>query len=300
MNTQNNQNTHILLNHPILSAILLDFLYILIYAGIALCFRLFGTGSDVPEAASFLIAVLPAFGLALTVKLALKNGFILGLRRKKFGECVKLGWPILTFLVLEIVLNSLDHPWYAAVTFAGLTSAFFYAASYGFSEELLFRSVMTNNMMRVWMNKKHGIYAAAVISSLLFGAVHLFNAVSSGFTPALICQLAYAAAMGVLFGAMFLRTRNLWGCIFIHTLLDFISILFSAGDTASNEAVSKMLSTAVSIEALMFYALLIASSLAAAFYIMRPSKHEQIKSNWMPAQSEVEETASSRAASQFV
>lgn len=78
-------------------------------------------------------------------------------------------------------------------------------------EELLFRGILFRLVERGL-----GTVAALVISSLLFGAIHLANPHAT-----LIGALGTAASGGVLLSAAYLLTRNLWLAIGIHWAADF-------------------------------------------------------------------------------
>ena len=289
MNTDNKQKRHLFLDHPILSGSVLLAVYILICKTVSFCISPFFANQEFSEAVYCLIPVLSALALSLLVKMAVKNGYILGLRAQNFGECLKLGWLFPAYLIVQGIFNSLDSPWYANVTLTVILTAFFQSAEAGFSEELMFRSLIANNMMRVWIHKKYGIYASAVISALIFGGIHLMNASVVGFTLALFSQLIYSPALGILLGAMYLRTRNLWGCIVMHTMLDFFNMLYVTGTTED------ILREQISMEDMLVTGLLVVFSLAAAFYMLRPAKHEQIRATWMTAEPGPAKTVSAKA-----
>ncbi|MGL5328409.1 MAG: CPBP family glutamic-type intramembrane protease, partial [Peptostreptococcaceae bacterium] len=42
-----------------------------------------------------------------------------------------------------------------------------------------------------------------------------------------IVQSVNAASAGVLFGAIYVRTKNIWGCIVIHALVDWLALFIS-------------------------------------------------------------------------
>ena len=185
------------------------------------------------------------------------------------------------------------------LTVTGVVSALFMAAAAGFGEELLYRSVIANNMMRVWNNKKSGIYAAMFGSSVLFGLYHLSNSMVAGLTPNVLWQTGYAFALGTLFCAMYLRTKNLWGCILLHTLVDFVSFLFAQG-SSTTENLKQILSGTVDIPHMIFYAAVIIGSIALSLYLTRSAKHDEIKANFAgtAAETESEEKVSKKVAAQ--
>ena len=100
----------------------------------------------------------------------------------------------------------------------------------GFVEEGIFRGLMLRTLA------PQGLWSAVIISSTLFGLLHLLNAIlGTDFLVALL-QVGYALAIGFGFAAVTLRTQVLWPLVVIHALIDFTSFL--ATDGASSESVT--------------------------------------------------------------
>jgi uncharacterized protein len=81
----------------------------------------------------------------------------------------------------------------------------------GVFEELLFRGVLFRLVEESW-----GSYAALTISSLFFGAAHLFNPNATWLSA-----VAIMVEAGVFLGAAYMLTRRLWLPIGIHTGWNF-------------------------------------------------------------------------------
>jgi len=81
----------------------------------------------------------------------------------------------------------------------------------GVFEELLFRGVLFRLVEESW-----GSYAALAVSSLFFGAAHLFNPNATWLSA-----VAIMAEAGILLGAAYMLTRRLWLPIGIHTGWNF-------------------------------------------------------------------------------
>lgn len=77
-----------------------------------------------------------------------------------------------------------------------------------FFEELIFRGIMLDGLMR-----RYGATTALLVSSALFGVMHLD-----------LVQSVAAMFMGILLGWFYLQTRSLFVCIFIHALNNFMTI----------------------------------------------------------------------------
>lgn len=97
----------------------------------------------------------------------------------------------------------------------------------GIFEEFLFRGLVLNTLLA---KMKHNGFkeklVAIVVSSFLFGIVHLLNLFSE---PQMInntlAQVFYAVFIGIFLGALYLRTNNIWVVAIYHALVDVVSEL---------------------------------------------------------------------------
>lgn len=89
----------------------------------------------------------------------------------------------------------------------------------GMAEEFTFRGVIATLLLRKFGTDAKGIHKAVVVSGVLFGLVHLGNAVAGSWEGALI-QAAVASAMGMALTAMYFRSGCIWVTVFLHALLD--------------------------------------------------------------------------------
>ncbi|WP_338208047.1 CPBP family intramembrane glutamic endopeptidase [Lactiplantibacillus paraxiangfangensis] len=86
----------------------------------------------------------------------------------------------------------------------------------GLTEEYVFRGVMIPLLARSLPNKN---FAVVVISSFLFGGLHLINSTYLSLSYVLP-QILFATALGVLFAGVYIRTRNLGLPILMHAATD--------------------------------------------------------------------------------
>lgn len=98
--------------------------------------------------------------------------------------------------------------------------AFINTLAIGFTEEILFRGLIFRNFLRRYGMTKKGIYLSIIISSIIFGLVHALNGISSS-PDAVIQQVIYATAMGVICALFYLITGNLLVPVLCHGLFDF-------------------------------------------------------------------------------
>lgn len=97
----------------------------------------------------------------------------------------------------------------------------------GVFEEFLFRGLILNTLLKKLQSDQYkNKMIAIVISSLLFGSVHLLNLFSEPqMLYATIDQVFYASFIGIFLGALYLRTNNIWVVVFYHFIYDLVSEL---------------------------------------------------------------------------
>ena len=92
----------------------------------------------------------------------------------------------------------------------------------GIVEEVICRGIISkyiyNGLNKV--EEKRRIWISAIFSGLAFGMLHFINLFRQGLLPT-INQVIAAAAIGMLFGVIYLVYKNLFRTIFIHFLNDF-------------------------------------------------------------------------------
>lgn len=125
-------------------------------------------------------------------------------------------WGVLfmfaTSVVLEPLLNRL--PEVPNVYGRGLWAALTLVVMAPLFEEVIFRGVLLESL-RV----RYGVVAAWILSSVLFGVVHLHPTVAVN-----------AFFMGLILGFVYLATESLWASIFLHAVNNGISyVLLAAG-----------------------------------------------------------------------
>lgn len=97
-----------------------------------------------------------------------------------------------------------------------------YCLSVGLFEECIFRGVIFSVLAGCFTQDKKGLWKSYVLSSVIFGAAHLFN----GFSLGTLLQVGYTILTGGLFGFVLLKTKNILCCGVIHGLYNFCGLLF--------------------------------------------------------------------------
>jgi membrane protease YdiL (CAAX protease family) len=145
-----------------------------------------------------------------------------GFTSSKKWQALWLGWPLLLFIFINLderVVIDTSRP--VLIVLHLLT-----ALSTGWVEEVLCRGVVVSALLRKWGQTRKGIYLSVLVSSILFGAVHLLNFLA-GRKPLLntATQITFAIFFGVIFAACLLRNRAIWPVIMLHAAVDWAGTL---------------------------------------------------------------------------
>ncbi len=87
----------------------------------------------------------------------------------------------------------------------------------GYIEEVLFRGFLFKAV-----EKNKGIKPAIIISAVTFGIGHILNFVSQTSIETFM-QVIYAIAFGFMFVYVFYKSKSLWPCIILHSIIDLTS-----------------------------------------------------------------------------
>lgn len=182
------------------------------------------------------------------------------------------GWSIvvmLPFLIADYVGAAIDIHTFG---FGNVLVAFLSALSPGFTEEAAFRGLGVANYMRTIKSEKQ-IKVIFWLSTLLFAGIHLTNIFSAGNPMAGILQVLYCVGVGAIFGAVYLRTANLWVVMIAHFTLDFAGLIngyySSTGGLSTQVVASDWVNLAVS-----------AIGIVTALILLSPKHYPQIMDLW--------------------
>ncbi len=95
-----------------------------------------------------------------------------------------------------------------------------FCLSIGFFEEMAFRGCALMFLLRKRHNTRLGIFVAILLSSVVFGLVHLVNLFETS-PIAVLLQIGYSALIGALCSVVLLVTHNIWLCVLLHGLYNF-------------------------------------------------------------------------------
>lgn len=100
-----------------------------------------------------------------------------------------------------------------------------YFMTVGIVEEMLFRGIIADGLIRKLINTNYGIAKAVVISGMLFGAMHIINIFAVDLSnpnaiEGVLTQVIMVAFMGMLIAAIYYRTGSFWTVAIVHGIID--------------------------------------------------------------------------------
>lgn len=278
------EKRHIFLRHPLLVAIALPLVTVLIasfLSSLLTGWLIMGTpewmtiGSEINAILLAVFRIVIALLIILIMKLSSGHTFQFGFRRQN----LKLSFGLAAFGFLMVADNLIEGAVFSGVfqsTPLGIFSAVLAGIAPGLFEEVVCRGVVLSSMMRQWHGKENYILKSVLASGIIFGLIHLMN-LGSADVPSTIMQVFYAAGMGIFFGAVYARTRNLWGTVVIHAIIDisYNLVVWQENGFALQDLVS-------GIAIAVVYT-------AIGLYLIRPKKQGDISLLWRPDISAAEE-----------
>lgn len=138
--------------------------------------------------------------------------------------------PALIIVVWNLIYNYLMHaPLKPLADFPGVVLAALAPAMF---EESIFRMIGFQKLEDAGRSP----FAAVLTTALIFGAIHLTNIVGGDVFNTLI-QTCYATAVGILFGGIYVYTKDPASMILLHFLTDFSSQIFQSSPSPLNVVV---------------------------------------------------------------
>ena len=185
-------------------------------------------------------------------------GFLLGL--------IELGYVLISYVPNLIDGSFSIKPLTLTILFVSLTA--------GIKEEVVFRGVIISTLMRQWKDRNL-FRQAALVSGIVFGLIHAANIFAGADPLQTLFQVIGSVSVGFIFAAVYLRTGSILPCMFYHALHDIIAIACE-----SNVSENGIMSARAFWWGDVFNLAMAAVMAAAAFWLLRAAKTEQIREIW--------------------
>ncbi len=93
--------------------------------------------------------------------------------------------------------------------------------SIGLFEEFAFRGVILLSFAETRRTTRFDLFRCILLTSAVFGVVHLANLIAGAGLGAVIRQIGYSFLIGAMCAVVLYRTANLWLCVLLHAVYDF-------------------------------------------------------------------------------
>ena len=100
-------------------------------------------------------------------------------------------------------------------------------AAVGCFEELAFRGFLLPYCAERMRQRKKAAFFSALLSSAVFGAVHLVNLFAGGSPGAVVMQIGYSFLIGGLCAAVLVASGSVWMCAAVHAVYNFCGTILS-------------------------------------------------------------------------
>ncbi len=143
--------------------------------------------------------------------------------QKPFGKALLLCLPAALVVVNNMPILSMiwgdayfvhGEPWY--VLWFSLE-----CFAIGLFEETAFRGVALLLIAEKRRTTKKGLFISILLSSAVFGVIHLANILAGASPGAVFLQIGYSFLIGAMCSVVLLKTGNLWLCVILHAVYDF-------------------------------------------------------------------------------
>ena len=187
------------------------------------------TLSEDPVLASLISMTLTrGLGAAVFLALLLHEGFrVMNPLQKPFWRSILFIIP--PFLVVVNNMPILSLAWGDAYIIHSAPAYWVWfileCLAIGLFEELAFRGVIFLMLAEKRHSTRKGLFWSLILTSAVFGAVHLLNVLMGAGIGGVIMQIGYSFLIGAMCSVVLLKTRNIWLCVLLHAVYDFSGTL---------------------------------------------------------------------------
>ena len=137
---------------------------------------------------------------------------------------IKRGMPIFVVSLISL-FSSLTGILGENLNIPNLISLIILAITIGMAEEFFFRGFIQGEIVDAYGKSRKQVIISVVVSGVIFGLVHLTNALSGQDIITTLMQVLQASSLGILLGSIYFITKNIWSVVFLHAFYDFAIML---------------------------------------------------------------------------
>ena len=123
----------------------------------------------------------------------------------------------------------------------------------GIFEELAYRGCVFMLVLRGMRKTNKDIFKAIIISSALFGAVHLVNLLAGADPVGVVLQIGYSFLIGAMCSFVLIKTGSVWHCALIHAVYNFCGGIVSNYGTGKIWTAPEVILTVIVSVVVIFY-----------------------------------------------
>lgn len=161
---------------------------------------------------------------ALVMLAVRKRLNILKLQGKSIIYGIKRGIPIFVVSLISL-MSSVTGIMGEELNVPNLISLIILAVTIGMAEEFFFRGFIQGEIVDAYGKSRKQVIISVVVSGVIFGLVHLTNALSGQDIITTLMQVLQASSLGILLGSIYFITKNIWSVVFLHAFYDFAIML---------------------------------------------------------------------------
>lgn len=148
------------------------------------------------------------------------------LEKDNFSNLWKTGW-VLVLLYFVVCVN--NFPFMSLFqrklsfsnSFSILFSLILNCISVAVFEELIFRGIIICLLLKIFTDKKYQVFWSILISSTIFGSIHIINLFSGQSVFSVLLSVGYSFLTGAMFAITFLVTKKLFWSVLLHFVYNF-------------------------------------------------------------------------------
>ena len=96
-----------------------------------------------------------------------------------------------------------------------------FCISVGLFEEMAFRGCIFSFVLQRRGRRVVDVFWSIVISSAIFGAVHIVNIFMGADPGGTVLQIGYSFLIGAMCSVILVKTHNIWFCVILHAVYNF-------------------------------------------------------------------------------
>jgi membrane protease YdiL (CAAX protease family) len=132
-------------------------------------------------------------------------------------------------------------------------------------EEVVFRGLVLQALVRAWGSAQIGIIKSALVSSLFFCSIHLFDLLGGRPLSAVFLQSLEAFFLGIVLGALVLSGKSIYPAVLLHGILNLSAYLLIENTGGVEPASSSWLLMSLFMLPLALYGLYLLRDLSLQF-----------------------------------